>query len=214
MSALSRKPDLSILTSHWQADVQQMLDEHHLVAWSDLPHRRTQFAVALGNFLSAQRDAEVFTFYGKHISDLESFCYQLERCLPGPTLERRVHGPRGIVPLLRTRDTIRGRNQAKYRYYLWNDADVLLRADKDLFGQLVDALSGVAAEAEYVSDDLLLIHRSVYIGSSILDVYAEDRKGQFQNWYDDGHDEPFWRVVTGVQKPEFLRYGIDVLGNT
>lgn len=211
MSALSRKPNIADLTSHWQADVQQLLDEHHLVAWSDLPHRRTQFAVALGNFLGAQRDAEVCTFYGKHITDLESFCYQLERCLPGPTLERRINGPRGVVPLLRNRDTIRGRNPAKYRYYLWHDADVLLRADHKLFGQIVDALAGVAAEAEYVSEDLLLIHRGVFIGSSLLDVYGEDRKGQFRSWYDDGHDEPFWRVVTGLGAPEFMRYGIDVL---
>ena len=35
----------------------------------------------------------------------------------------------------------------------------------------MDTIAGVAAEAEYVSDDLLLIHRSVYIGSSVLDVY-------------------------------------------
>jgi len=78
-----------------------------------------------------------------------------------------------------------------------------------LFGRIVDAMSGVAAEAEYVSDDLLLLHRSIYVGGSILDVYAEDPKGQFRSWFRDEHDDPFWRVVTGLVEPAFTRYAID-----
>lgn len=212
MSALSRKPETPLLVADWQADVSQLLDEHHLVAWSDVPQRRMQFAVSLGRFLGVQRDTEVCVFYGRHIVDLESFCYQLERALPGPTLERRIDGPGGIVSLLRSRATWRGRAQTKYRYYVWHDADTLLRADHVLFGKLVDALSGVAAEAEYVSDDVLMLHRSVFVGSSLLDVYAEDTRGQFQSWSADDAGEPFWRVVTGIDHPPFMRYRIDVLG--
>lgn len=209
MSALSRKPDLTFLNAHWQADVQQLLDEHHLAAWSDAPQQRLQFGVALSSFLASQRDAEVCAFYGKQVTDLEAFCSQLERALPGPLLERRIHGPRGVVALLRNRDTIRSRFPAKYRYYIWHDADVLLRSDASLFGQLADAISGVAAESEFVSDDLLLIHRCVYIGSSVLATYAENPQGQFQSWLDDGQDEAFWKVLTGVDKPEFLQYRIE-----
>lgn len=212
MSALSRQPEIPLLTTDWQADVTQLLDEHHLAAWSDQPQRRTQFAVSLAQFLGSQRDTEVCVFYGKHITDLDSFCHQLERCLPGPTLERRLHGPRGVVSLLRARDGVRGRPAPKYRYYIWHDADVLLRADPRLFGQIADTIAGVAAESEYVSDDLLLIHRCVYVGGSILDVYAEDPRGQFHAWHDDGHEEPFWRVVTGIERPPVLRYRIDALG--
>ncbi|MBK9188464.1 MAG: hypothetical protein IPM33_05850 [Phycisphaerales bacterium] len=212
MSALSRKPDAPLLVADWQADVTQLLDEHHLVAWSDVAQRRMQFAVSLGRFLGIQRDTEVCVFYGRHILDLESFCYQLERALPGPTLERRIDGPGGIVSLLRSRATWRGRAQTKYRYYVWHDADVLLRADHVLFGKLVDALSGVAAEAEFVSDDVLMLHRCVFVGSSLLDVYAEDTRGQFQAWARDELGEPFWQVVTGIDRPAFMRYRIDVLG--
>ncbi|MBS0197897.1 MAG: hypothetical protein JSR77_14170 [Planctomycetes bacterium] len=195
----------------WHADVQQLLDEHHLVASSDAPKRRTQFAAAMGSFLASQRDAEVCMFYGRHITDIDSFCEQLERCLPVSMLERRLHGPRGAVDLMRNRDTIRGRYPAKYRYYIWHDADVLLAAKPVLFGQIVDAISGVAAEAEYVSDDLLLIHRCLYVGGPALDAYADDPKGQFQAWFDDGHGEPFWRVVTGIEQPPFTRLHIDSL---
>lgn len=211
MSALSRQPEVPLLVADWQADVAQLLDEHHLVAWSDVAPRRMQFAVTLGRFLSSLRDTEVFVFYGKFINDLDSFCYQLERNVPGPSLERRIDGPMGVASLLRARASFRGRPETKYRYYVWHDADVLMRQNHKLFGQIVDAISGVAAEAEYVSDDLLLIHRCVYVGSSILDVYAEDPRGQFNAWFDDGSGEPFWRLVTGVEKPPFLRYRIDML---
>jgi hypothetical protein len=209
MSALSRKFDIPLLTNDWQADVAQLLDESHMAAWSDSPALRTQFAVSLAHFLGTQRETEVCVFYGKHITDLDSFCHQLERCLPGPTLDRRIHGPRGAVNLLRNRPSFRGRIPSKYRYYIWHDADVLLRHDAKLFGQIVDALTGVAAEAEYVSDDLLLIHRCIYVGGAILDIYGEDPKGQFRSWFADEQPEPFWQVVTGIEAPSFTRYRID-----
>jgi len=180
-----------------------------MVAWSDVPARRTQFAVGLAQFLGLQRDAEVCVFYGKHIADLDAFCHQLERSIPGPSLERRFEGTAGIASLLRSRETMRGRPATKFRYYIWHDADALLLKNHRLFGQIVDAIAGVAAEAEYVSDDLLLLHRAVYIGSSVLDVYAEDPRGQFQNWFDDGAGDPFWKVVTGIERPPFVRYRAD-----
>jgi hypothetical protein len=190
MSALPRNPDVPLLITDWQADVTQLLDESHLVAWSEFAARRTQFAVQLGQFLGRLKDTEVIVLYGKFITDLDSFCYQLERAIPGPHLERRIHGPRGVVNLLRERAHFRGRADSKYRFYLWHDADVLLKHDASLFGQLLDAFAGVAAEAEY----------------------AEDPAGQCCRWHDDGQGEPFWQVVTGIDAPPFMRYRIDVLG--
>lgn len=214
MSALSRQTEMPpLLVADWQADVTALLDEHHLAAWSDLPQRRTQFAVSLGQFLGSQRDTEVCVFYGKFITDLESFCYQLERAVPGPSLERAIEGETGIVGLLRARASIKGRPETKYRFYIWHDADVLLRHNKALFGQIVDAMAGVAAEAEYVSDDLLLLHRSVLVGSSLLDVYAEDENAQFNAWLKDSSGEPYWQMVTGLAKPSFMRYKIDALSH-
>ena len=34
---------------------------------------------------------------------------------------------------------------------------------------------------EYVTDDLLLLTRAVFIGSGTLEMYAEDPKGQFRD---------------------------------
>jgi hypothetical protein len=115
MSALSRKPDVPpLVVPDWQGDVTQLLDEAHLIAWSEFPQRRTQFAVQLGQFLGSLKDAEVCVLYGKFITDLDTFCYQLERAIPGPALERRIHGPSSIVSLLRERPSFHGRAQSKY----------------------------------------------------------------------------------------------------
>ena len=103
MTALPRQPSVPLLGQLWQADVAQLLDEHHMIAWSDSPARRTQFAVGLSQFLGLQRDAEVCVFYGKHIDSLDGFCHQLERSIPGPALERRFDGTAGIASLLRQR---------------------------------------------------------------------------------------------------------------
>jgi hypothetical protein len=212
MSALTRQPESPFVAADWQPEVVQLLDEHHLVATSAAARRRMHFAVSLGQFLQGLRDAEVCTLYGRFITDLDSYCYQLERAVAGPAIERRIDGPRGVTALLRSREVFRGRPASKFRFYVWHDADVLLQADEPLFGRLVDAMAGVAAEAEYVSDDLLLIHRTVFVGGPLLDRYAERDDGQLKVWLPDPeNDEPFWQLVTGIEQPPVMTYSIDTL---
>lgn len=213
MSALTRQSDSPFAAANWQPEVVQLLDEHHLVATSAVPRRRMHFAVSLGQFLQGLRDAEVCTLYGRFITDLDSYCYQLERAVAGPPIERRIDGPRGVTALLRCREVFRGRPASKFRFYVWHDADVLMQADEGLFGRIVDAMAGVAAEAEYVSDDLLLIHRTVFVGGPVLDRYAQRDDGQFRVWLPDAeNDEPFWQLVTGIERPPVMTYSIESLG--
>lgn len=214
MSALSRQPESPLVVADWQPDVLQLLDESHLVATSGVATRRLQFAASLTQFLCSQRDTEVCPFYGKYIADLESFCHQLERALPGPTLLRRIEGFDSVTSLLRYRVSHMGRRAARFRFYVWNDADVLLRADRKLFGRVVDAMAGIAAESEYVSDDLLLIQRAVFIGGPSLDEYFEDEGGQFKSWWHDGFGDPFWKVVTDLEAPSFTTCTIDSLAGS
>lgn len=209
---------MSVLTGHvapifaapqWEAEVLRQLEESHLVATSEHSHFRVRFGAALGAFLRSQQQTEVCHFYGRFITDLESFCHQLERAVPGSILERHVGGTRGVTGLLRARSEHAGRLASRFRFYIWHDADVLLRSDSRLFGQIVDAIAGVAAEAEYVSEDSLLIHRGVFVGGSALERYAEDETGQFRAWYHDEFKEPFWEVVTGLDRPRFTSLLID-----
>lgn len=211
MTVLYRPTESPFSVVEWQPDVMAMLDDHHLVAWSSRAYRRLQFSATLQQFFGAQRDTDVCVLHGRFITDLESFCCQLERLLPGPPLQRRIDGPSGVTNLLRSRHTFRGHPAAKYRYIVWNDADVLLCSDPRLFGELVDALAGVAAECEFASDDLLLLQRVAFIGGPALDVYADDERGQFRRWLPDSVGEPFWKVVTGLSEPPIMRYAIDGL---
>ena len=211
MSVLSRQFESSFGAASWQPEVTALLDEHHLVAWSDSPRRRLTFAATLARFLEGLRDAELISLYGRHITDLDSLCYQLERAIPGEPLDRRIDGPTGVTSILRSRECFPGRPASKFRYMMWHDADELVRSDHDLFGSVADAMAGVAAEFEYVSDDALLIQRTVFVGGPLLSVYAENPRGQFQSWRHDGHAEAFWRMVTGVERPPVRLVHIDKL---
>ena len=211
MSVLTRLDESPFRVVDWEPDIAQMLDEHHLVAWSGIARRRVHFAASLAHFLNLQPDAEVCPLYGRFITDLDSFCHQLERVLPGIPIKRKIDGPDGLVALLRSRHALNIRSASRFRYYIWNDADVLLKADHKLFGRLVDVLAGVAAEAEFASDELLLIQRAAIIGSPLLEIYAQNAKGQFRSWYDDGLGEPFWQMVSGLESPPILQYQIDLL---
>lgn len=211
MGVLTSQSNNPLLGGNWQADVLALMDEAHLVAWSPSPRRQLDFLTSMAQFLQAQRHTEVLRFHGRHIVDLESFCAQLERGIPGPALARRVHGPRGVVSLLRSRDPAHCGPASRYRFLLWDDAHVLLERNRRLFGELVDAIVGVSAELEYVSDDLLLIQRALFTGNAALKTYADDPTGQFRIWLPDGFDEPFWEVVTGIQAPTVQTLPIDRL---
>jgi hypothetical protein len=201
----SRKP---VQVAPWPLEVLQLLEEHHLCAWAHAPDRRRKFGVGLAWHLSTLDDTQVVLLDGTKITDLASFCAQLEGAIGFPRVERRIDTPGGVVGTLRRRHTPRGQRPVRQRYYIWLDADNLLRRDHRLFGQLVDAIAGVAAEYEYTNEDLLLLQRAVFVGGPSLDMYAEDPRGQFRSWWSDGGEDPLWRVVTGVDAPRLLRYQI------
>jgi len=200
-----RKP---VQVSPWPVDVLQLLEEHHLCAWSPSEERRAKFGVDLAWHLSRLRETQICVLNGSKITDLASFCNQLERGIGFSRIERRIDTPTGVVGALRRRHTPKGQQPVKRRYYLWLDADVLLRRDHRLFGRLVDAIAGVAAEHEFANEDLLLLQRAIFVGGPALDMYAEDPRGQFRTWWSDDGEDPLWHVVTGVAAPRLLRYQI------
>jgi len=195
----------------WHEEVAQLLEEHHLVAWSPSPKERDAFGLSLARYLTTLEESQVCQFHGSQISDLYSFCNQLERTISNDRIKRVIEGKSGIVDALRS--SLDTEVPIKRRYFVWHDAHVMLRYDHRAFGRLVDALTGVAAESEYVSEDLLVIQRSIFIGAPSLDVYGEDPRGQFRNWYSEDGEEPLWRCVTGLHRPPVLRYRIEDLAD-
>jgi hypothetical protein len=195
----------------------QWLEEHHVVAWARNLAARERFGLEMAWYLRRMAQTQTVVLNGTVIRDLDSFCSQLEGQLPGHgRLGRSVDGVNGVVARLRQR-TGEGRGEGtdagaagivKRRFYIWRDADVLLRNDARLFGRLVDALTGVAAEAEYASEDRLLIHRAVFVGGPALDVYAEDGAGQFQRWLAERGERPLWSVISGLASPPVMRLAV------
>lgn len=193
----------------WQPDVLALLDEQHIVACSDHDRSRNGFSASLQQFIGSQRDTDCCVLYGRFADDLDSFCHQLERVLPGPRLARRVHGPGGVADLLRSRQTFLGRAATKFRYIVWNDADTLLDRDPALFAELVETFAGVAAEWEYITDDMLLVQRLLVVGGPSLDAFASDPAGPMSVWRRDASGTSFWEIVTGQAQPRFARFDID-----
>ncbi|MGE0302624.1 MAG: hypothetical protein AB7K52_09070 [Phycisphaerales bacterium] len=199
--------------SGWLSRAAQALDEHHLVAWSRNLSTRERFGLEMAWFLQRLPQAQTCVINGAIVRDLDSLCRQLERALPrGEPMARSIDGRGGVIDRLRSRSSeapIRGEaDVARHRYYVWRDAEVLLRSDPSLFERVVDAITGVAAEAEFASEDRLLIHRAVFIGGPGLDVHAEREDGPFQRWHSDRNERPLWSVVSGLAAPPVMRYAI------
>lgn len=193
----------------WRLDAAQLLEEHHLVAWSPRPENRRQFAWELAEHLARFEDTQVCMIRGEEVRDLVSLRDELRAVLDVGPIAARMEGPSGIIEGLSRRAIATGEPALKRRFFIWSDADVLLRTDHRLFGRVVDAIAGVAAESEYASEDMLFLQRAVFVGSSVLDVYAEDPRGQFRSWWAEDGEDPFWSVVTGRTRPVFLRYRIE-----
>ncbi|MBX3404778.1 MAG: hypothetical protein KF699_15315 [Phycisphaeraceae bacterium] len=193
----------------WRLDAAQLLEEHHLVAWSPQPENRRLFAWELAEHLARFEDTQVCMIRGEEVRDLASLRDELRAVLDVGQIAARMEGPGGIIDGLSRRASATGEPALKRRFFIWSDADVLLRTDHRLFGRVVDAIAGVAAESEYASEDMLFLQRAVFVGSSVLDVYAEDPRGQFRSWWAEDGEDPFWSVVTGRSRPVFLRYRIE-----
>lgn len=211
MSQLARHPASPFGSLRWEPEVVTLMDESHLVATGSSPALRLRFGSSLVGFLRRLPQAEVLVYYGELIHDMESFCHQLERNLPCGRVERRFEGPGGVAAALRERYEPLGRAPAQYRYHIWHDAQHLLSADRRLFARILDMIAGIGAEAEYVDDDALLIHRMLLVGGEDLAGYYNDTSGQLRAWLPDQFAEPFWHVVTGLRRPEFSLLSIDAL---
>ena len=200
--------------STWQPEVLAKLESHHIAAWSGDTAVRSRFGASLQQFLVAQAGTEVCVLHGRSILDLEGLCSQLERLIPVETLARSVDGAKGLASILRTRGGMYARIPTRQRIFLWHDADVLIRHDPELFGQVAEVMAGVSAELEFAGEGSLMIQRCVYMGGSRLAEVARDPESMLNRWADDGPGVPFWSLVTGEDSPTTSLCSIDLLMNS
>lgn len=195
----------------WQPEVLAKLGTHHLVAHSTDSGLRARFGAQLQQFLASQAGTEVMVLHGRGILDLEGLCAQLERLVAVDRLARTIDGQGGIASLLRTRSGLGGIGMARQRFFLWHDADLLLRRDPGLFGRVAEVMAGVSAELEYGTDGGVMIQRCVYMGGAMLASEARDPASLLNRWGDDGPGVPFWSLVSGEAHPMTALCSIDAV---
>lgn len=217
MATLARQKPVLVDLLSWQTEALRLTEEHHLVVWSRKRRVRDDFLADLAPSLARLADTQVCILQGRLIEDMYSFCVQLEKAMGGGRIRRVIDGQDGVLQALRSRFS--QTSPIKRRFIIWQDADHLLKKDAKLFGRLVDAIAGVAAEHEYATEDLLVIQRGIFLGGPALDMYAEDERGQFRSWLSDDAEQessaneddlqlPLWSVITGLAAPSFVRHEI------
>ena len=190
------------------AEITQLLDEHHLVVLGE-PVARHRFVRRLGERLASLPDSDVVPIRGDRATGLGSFGRELESALTRAPEPDRVPAPGAdgvsdIIAALRASPPA-----AKRQYFLWHDADAMLESDVALFGRIVNALLGVAAEREHISPDRLVIQRTIFLGNDKLGAYAEEEHGQFRTWILAGDTTPFWEVASCLDRPSVLTFRLE-----
>ncbi len=196
------------------AEITQLLDEHHLVVLGE-PAARRRFVRTLGERLASLPETDVVPIRGDRATGLGSFGRELEGALTRAPESARVPardpapapGADGVADIIAA---LRACPQAaKRQYFLWHDADAMLESDVVLFGRIVNAMLGVAAEREHISPDRLVIQRTIFLGSDKLGAYAEEEHGQFRTWILAGDTTPFWEVASCLDRPKVLTFRLE-----
>lgn len=213
---------MSIAAAHtelWPDEVIQLLDDHHLVVVSDRPATGERFGEMLIRRMNQMSETQVVVLDGEAVTDVPSFCRLVE--LQTLTRPQRKQMPQtrnfwrdahSVINVLRQTGSAEGRGgSTKHRYFIWHKADALLKRDPALFGHLVNALFGVAAEQELIAPDSLVIQRVVFIGGEPLAKYAEDPESQFNRWLDE-EGSPLWEVASMLERPPVVTYRLETGG--
>ena len=186
----------------WPADVAQLLDEHHLVVIGDSSARRAALAQSLWLHLDELAASRALILNGSRCRELDDFCMLLENGLNGGSRITRTIP--GLIDFLRN-----GTVSDHHLYLLWQDADVLLEADVELFGRITNVLLAVATEHEQLNPDVLTLQRTVFLGSDKLGAYAELEHAQFQVWLEEDEQPDLWEIEACVPRPPVLTYRLE-----
>lgn len=178
-----------------------LLDHAHVALVTPDEGERHRFAAGLTSYLDLMPETQVVAIDGQQTGSIEAVCRQFERQIPGHPLARDINAAGGVAALVRTVEPLGFSPGPKRRFYVWHDADASIRSDVRLFGEVAEALLGVAADVEFGMDDQLVIHRAIFLGDALLAAYHDDPAGRLRSWSNDRVGEPFWASVSGIAAP-------------
>jgi len=217
-------------SSLWPDEIVQLLDDQHLVVIADPAggDAADRFAAMLARRLRQMAETQAVVIDGATVRDVPTFCRALEKQMLSREERRRLPAAQAwwrdvpnVISLLRHAPN----GAPKRRYFIWTNADQasspgessgedgrgaggLLQRDPVLFGRLVNALLGVAAEQEHISPDPLVLQRAVFIGGRALERYAEDPHSALNCWLDEA-GSPLWEVASVLEKPPVAMYRLE-----
>lgn len=203
MATTGGRPRAAIQVRIGLGDIAPRADDAHMVLWSRSLHRREETATDVTAELNRMGECQVVTLAGAVIHDLNSLRAALDEKLPaddGSAMKATIDGPVGLLARLRQAPrTFADGRHIKYRYFVWRDADVLLRASPEAFAVFVDAVAGVAMESEFDPQAMLLIQRLFLIGGPALERCFHDAHGPLRAWRPGSP----WHSKTHIAAPKF-----------
>ena len=91
------------------------------------------FSTNIIQFFAREGNCEVIPVYGKLVNGLENFIYQVNCCLPvGYRIKNSLHA---LYDLFLNFET-----EPNKRVFVWNDAEYLLKQDKNCFIEILEVL--------------------------------------------------------------------------
>jgi len=118
--------DIKLSIEHWHKIITENSVNKDILITSTSIDDLTWFSTNYTQFLIKEGKSEVLPLYGNLISDFDAFCYQINCCMPfGYRIKYDEHA---LYDLLLNFET-----QPKNRYIVWNDAQNLLKIDRNAF---------------------------------------------------------------------------------
>jgi hypothetical protein len=127
------KIDISQPASEWHEALIKNLPDNDFVILCDNRDNLIWFITNFTQYLSKQGGSEVSSLYGKHITNLMSFIYQLNLSLPVGYEIGEKYALNALYDLLLNFET-----EPTSRFIIWNDADHLYNLNRKTFDRIFE----------------------------------------------------------------------------
>jgi hypothetical protein len=125
--------DVKLSIDRWHKIISENSRNKDIIIISESIDDLIWFSTNYTQFLIREGENEVLPLYGNLINDLETFCYQINCCMPfGYRIKDDEHA---LYDLLLNFET-----EPKCRYIIWNDTQNLLRTNQPVFFNIATSM--------------------------------------------------------------------------